>query len=72
LGKYKETENALLITFQNMLLIDEEENKLELCSKIIDFWLIELDSNSIINNILNNKGLIIPINIKNIILNKIN
>jgi hypothetical protein len=72
LGKYKETENALLITFQNMLLIDEEENKLELCSKIIGFWLIELDSNSIINNILNNKGLIIPINIKNIILNKIN
>jgi hypothetical protein len=72
LGKYKETENALLITFQNMLLVDEEENKLELCSKIIDFWLIELDSNSIINNILNNKGLIIPMNIKNIILNKIN
>ena len=68
----KETESALLLTFQNILLIDEEENKLELCSKIIDFWLIELDSKSIINNILANKELIIPINIKNIILNKIN
>jgi hypothetical protein len=55
-----------------MLLIDEEENKLELCSKIIDFWLIELNSKSITNNILDNKGLIIPVNIKNIILNKIN
>ena len=68
----KETESALLLTFQNMLLIDEEENKLELCSKIIDFWLNELNSKSITNNILNNKGLIIPMNIKNIILNKIN
>ena len=72
LKKNKETENALLLTFQNMLLINEEENKLELCSKIIDFWLIELDSKSIINIILDNKGLIIPMNIKNIILKKIN
>jgi hypothetical protein len=65
-------QNLVISGLENFVLIDEEENKLELCSKIIDFWLIELDSNSIINNILNNKGLIIPINIKNIILNKIN